>query len=59
MLPVRLLGFGVTRLSRDPVIQRGLFDGEEREKQVALDRAVDAIRGRFGTGAIQRGSFSP
>ncbi len=31
--------------------------GETWEKQNALDKAVDAIRGQFGTGAICRGSL--
>ncbi len=57
MFPVQLLGVGAARLTRDPVVQRGLFDGETREKQHALDRAVDAIRGQFGTAAICRGSL--
>jgi DNA polymerase-4 len=57
MLPVRLLGVGTARLTRDPVVQRGLFDEETREKQNALDKVVDAIRGQFGTEAIRRGSL--
>jgi hypothetical protein len=57
MLPVRLLGVGAARLTRDPVVLRGLFDGETREMQNALDQVVDAIRGQFGTGAIRRGSL--
>jgi DNA polymerase-4 len=57
MLPIRLLGVGASRLARDGAVQRGLFDGEVVEKQSALDRAVDAIRGQFGTEAIRRGSL--
>jgi len=57
LLPVRLLGVGATRLTRDPAVQRGLFDGALRGKQATLDRAVDAIRGQFGNGAIRRGSL--
>jgi DNA polymerase-4 len=56
MLPLRLLGVGAARLTREPVVQRGLFDGETREKQNALDKVVDAIRGQFGAEAIRRGS---
>lgn len=55
-LPVRLLGVGATKLVRDPCVQRGLFDGETREQQGALDQAIDAIRGKFGRGAIRRGN---
>jgi DNA polymerase-4 len=57
LLPVRLLGVGVTRLTCDPAVQHGLFDGEVRQRQGAIDQAIDAIRGQFGTGAIHRGSL--
>jgi DNA polymerase-4 len=57
MLPLRLLGVGVSNLTRDAVVQAQLFDEAERQKQSALDRAVDAIRGQLGSGAIQRGSL--
>jgi DNA polymerase-4 len=55
ILPLRLLGAGVTRLSAAGAVQRGLFD-EELDRQHALDHTVDAIRGKFGTSAIHRGS---
>jgi DNA polymerase-4 len=54
-LPVRLLG--VTRLTSDTAVQRDLFDEAARERQGALDQAIDAIRGEFGAGAIRRGSL--
>src|SRR5262249_40628164 len=57
LLPLRLLGVGAARLTRDQPVQRGLFDGEEREKQRALDQTVDTIRGKFGREAIRRGSL--
>jgi DNA polymerase-4 len=56
LLPVRLLGVGVSRLTREAVVQGNLFDGEERRRQQAVDQAVDTIRGQFGTDAIRRGS---
>jgi DNA polymerase-4 len=56
LLPVRLLGVGATKLTRDAATQRQLFD-EERAPGAALDRTVDAIRGQFGNGAIRRGSL--
>jgi DNA polymerase-4 len=57
MLPVRLLGVGASRLAGAGAVQGHLFDAEVRERRTALDRAVDAIRGQFGQGAIRRGSL--
>ena len=57
LLPLRLLGVGATRLTREVAAQGELFDGGQREQRQALDKAVDAIRGRFGAAAIRRGSL--
>jgi DNA polymerase-4 len=57
LLPVRLLGVGASRLTREAVVQGDLFDGGAGERQTALDEAVDTIRGQFGTAAIRRGSL--
>jgi DNA polymerase-4 len=54
VLPLRLLGAGATNLTRGGGVQRQLFDDGARGE--ALDRTIDAIRGRLGPGAIQRGS---
>ena len=56
MLPLRLLGVGVSRLTREGAVQGQLFDAGQRERRTALDRTIDAIRGQFGTGAIRRGT---
>jgi DNA polymerase-4 len=57
VLPLRLIGVGASKLTRDATVQSDLFDGEQTERQSKLDRAVDAIRGQFGTGSIKRGSL--
>jgi DNA polymerase-4 len=57
MLPVRLLGVGASRLARAGAAQGTLFDDRSGQRQAALDRAVDGIRGQFGSAAIQRGSL--
>ena len=56
VLPVRLLGVGATKLTRDELVQGQLFDQETRQRQATLDTTMDAIRGQFGTEAIHRGS---
>jgi DNA polymerase-4 len=56
ILPVRLLGVGAIRLSRDGVVQGQLFGEDVREYDSALDLTIDAIRGQFGTEAIHRAS---
>jgi DNA polymerase-4 len=57
ILPLRLLGFGVTDLAREGAVQGDLFESPERRRQEALDQAIDQIRRRLGTTAIQRGSL--
>ncbi|MDD6189698.1 MAG: DNA polymerase IV [Clostridiales bacterium] len=54
--PLRLLGVAVTDISREDYVQQSLFFDEKREKARKIDKAVDNIRGRYGTDAISRGS---
>jgi DNA polymerase-4 len=51
--PVRLIGLGATNLVEDAV-QLGFEDGAARRAE-QVDRAVDAIRGRYGRRSVQRG----
>jgi DNA polymerase-4 len=53
-LPLRLIGVGMTNLSREAPVQGNLFEDDWRRKQGALDKAVDAIRRQFGDGSIRR-----
>jgi len=55
-LPVRLLGMGVGGLDDTGLVQRILFDGEEREKQSRVDAVADESKEWFGavTAAGQR-----
>jgi DNA polymerase-4 len=57
MLPVRLLGVGATKLTREPIVQGNLFDANSDLRQTALDQTIDTIRAKFGGGSIQRGSL--
>ena len=57
VLPVRLLGVGASKLTQSAARQLDLFDGERTQRQSKLDRAVDAIRGQFGSTSIRRGSL--
>ncbi len=59
LLPVRLLGVGASRLTQELVIHGSLFDEDTHQRQSSLDQTIDAIRKKFGTGAIQRGSLMP
>jgi len=53
---LRLLGFGVSGLAPEGSGQSTLFPNPEAEKLKRLDRAVDAIRDRYGKRAVHRGS---
>jgi DNA polymerase-4 len=56
VLPVRLLGVGATKLTREAAEQGLLFGDETRQRHSALDKTIDAIRGQFGAAAVHRGS---
>ncbi|MBI3834341.1 MAG: DNA polymerase IV [Planctomycetes bacterium] len=53
-LPVRLIGVGAAQLSNRSCEQMSLFQGKLDERSTNLDRAMDAIRDRFGNNAISR-----
>lgn len=54
--PLRLMGISLTMLTREDCEQISLFPDEKRERGKRIDRAVDAIRGQFGSGTIRRAS---
>ncbi|MBR3177888.1 MAG: DNA polymerase IV [Clostridia bacterium] len=61
-LPLRLMSVALTNVSKGQAVrQLSLFDEPEKqinlEKQERLDKAVSAIRGKFGFDAIQRGAL--
>ena len=55
--PIRLLGVAAQQLGTANA-QLDLFAAAD-ERQQRLDRAVDAVRRRFGPDAVQRGSTLP
>jgi DNA polymerase-4 len=57
LLPVRLLGVGATKLTREPIGQGSLFEENPHRQQSVLDQTIDTIRAQFGSGSIQRGSL--
>ena len=54
--PLRLLGLSLSEITREDVEQLSLFPDEQKEKARKLDRAVDAIRSRYGMDTITHGS---
>jgi DNA polymerase-4 len=55
--PVRLLGVGVTQLRPGDAAQLALFEPEpDAQRSARLNRALDAIAERFGSGAVSRGA---
>lgn len=54
--PLRLVGIALTNVTRDSGGQTSFFENKEKEKHKKIDRAVDGIRGRFGSDTIVRGS---
>lgn len=55
--PVRLLGISLGRLQERCSAQGELFGVEERDRQAALDGAVDCLRRRYGVKGVQRASL--
>lgn len=54
--PLRLMGLAMTSLATEGEEQMSLFPDEKKERARKIDRAVDSIRGKFGSGTILRGT---
>ena len=54
--PIRLLGFGVSKLDGSGKSQQALFDQPDRERHQELDRVADQITEKFGKLALRRGA---
>jgi len=57
--PVRLLGVGATNLVSADTGQLALFAAPQSARRARLNRALDAIADRFGSGAVVRGDARP
>lgn len=57
LTPVRLIGIRTGKIGDHQYVQMSLFENERSEKLKNLEKAVDSIRGRFGTDSIKRASF--
>lgn len=56
--PIRLLGIQTSKVVADTAERQiNLFGMETEEKKEKLDKAIDQIRNRFGSAAIQRASL--
>ncbi|WP_455821869.1 Y-family DNA polymerase [Clostridium butyricum] len=54
---IRQLGVRLTKLCSNEYYQESLFDFENNEKQMKLNKTVDEIRKRFGKQAVIRSTF--
>ena len=52
--PYRLVGMAAFALARDQPTQLGLFDPPARRRRQRLERTLDAVARRFGSGALRR-----
>ena len=52
--PVRLIGLRTTQIQEETFEQISLFEDEHAKKMRAMEKAVDAIRGRYGIDSVQR-----
>lgn len=55
--PLRLLNVTATRLTSEEYRQYSLFDNVDYEKLEKANKAMDAIRARFGEDSVMRASF--
>ncbi len=55
--PLRLLGVALTNITHDDISQMSLFAETDatKEKQKKVDKAMDQLRSRFGSGVVSRG----
>ncbi|MCD8356135.1 MAG: DNA polymerase IV [Clostridia bacterium] len=54
--PLRLLGLSLSEITREDMEQLTLFPDRQKEKARKLDKAVDAIRNKYGVDTITHGS---
>lgn len=57
LTPVRLIGIRTGKITGHGFVQMSLFETEQDRKRLEMEKAVDAIRSRFGTDSIKRASF--
>ncbi len=58
--PLRLISVSLTNLTREEAAQQMSLFGESsqanRERDLRMDKAVDALRSKYGSDIIQRGT---
>lgn len=57
MTPLRLMGVRAGKISDDAFSQISLFDDPGQQKKKEFEKAVDAIRNRYGIDSVMRASF--
>ena len=54
---LRLIGLAMTQLDREGQQQMSLFSDGDDEREQSADKAVDALREKFGKDIIKRGGM--
>ena len=55
--PIRLLGVFTSHAAEEQSVQYNLFETDKYERFSKLDKAIDAIRGKYGEDSVKRACF--
>jgi DNA polymerase-4 len=58
LTPVRLIGLRTTKISDEEFAQLSLFDTARKQKLENMEKAIDAIRSKYGIDSVKRASLA-